>query len=172
MEVLTVDAGRVAVAAESVQVDGLVVLVAEATQLPAQEAASERGVHVEPIVLHLTERIVEVLGQVQTSPTHDLVAGSDGSRDEGRVEPGGRLVGAEEDGSVENSSELLHDQGTNLAPDVEPRVSEDVLVNRNDDGDLFRDEVLVDPAHLGGGLATLDDGSCGGVVHADESGSG
>ena len=100
MEVLTVDAGRVAVAAESVQVDGLVVLVAEATQLPAQEATSERGVHVEPIVLHLTERIVEVLSQVHTSTTHDLIAGSDGSRDEGRVEPGGRLVGAEEDGRV------------------------------------------------------------------------
>ena len=45
-------------------------------------------------------------------------------------------------------------------------------MNRNDDGDLFRDEVLVDPAHLGGRLTTLDYRICGGVVHADESGSG
>src|SRR5690606_11300855 len=119
VEVLTVDAGRAAVAAESVEGDELAEVVTQTTQRPTGESAGVGRVDVEAVILHLTECLVEVLSEVLAGAFDHDVASGDGPRDEGRVEPGSRLVLAEEDSRVQDTTEFLSHQRTNLAPDVE-----------------------------------------------------
>src|SRR5699024_5891836 len=100
VEFLPKNLGSVVVRAESVEVDGVAVCVTESAQLAANVAASVGNVDIEPFVLDLPERLVEVIGKVNARTSRNRVTGSNSARNKCVICPRCRLIGAVEHGFV------------------------------------------------------------------------
>ena len=146
--------GIVASLLHGVQEQGVAAVVLQATELGTHTDVSDVTGHEVAGLLHLGDSAA-LAEQVGVEVSGDLLSGASGdSRRHQTLSPGCRLIGAEQDGRVNDLAEGLLDAGTDLAPDVIVSVVQHGLGDGHDDRDLLGDDGLLVPCLSGGLLLT------------------